>query len=68
MAQFWEGRSILGGEENPAFPGKLALGKKPWYIYNSTSMNFCVAVELIKKAIPSNEISKIDIFYKIAIK
>jgi hypothetical protein len=27
---FWGGGSkILGGEENPAFPGKLALGKKP---------------------------------------
>ncbi len=28
---FWGGSKILRGEENPAFPGKLALGKKPRY-------------------------------------
>jgi hypothetical protein len=26
---FLGGSKILRGEENPAFPGKLALGKKP---------------------------------------
>jgi hypothetical protein len=26
------GSKILGGEENPAFPGKLALGKRPCII------------------------------------
>jgi hypothetical protein len=29
---FLGGSKILRGEENPAFPGKLALGKKPWVI------------------------------------
>jgi hypothetical protein len=28
-----QNKKYFGGEENPAFPGKLALGKKPWQPY-----------------------------------
>jgi hypothetical protein len=31
MAQFFWGKINFTGEENPAFPGKLALGKNPDY-------------------------------------